>query len=121
MYGTNGPTGAALVVVGVVVVVPVVVVEPEVVGAVVVAPDVVGAVIVVSVVPVELEVVGAVVVAPVPDPVVTVDVDPVDVVSVDDELELVVMIGGMSPMAPETSRPSAKSAVTPTAILSRRV
>jgi hypothetical protein len=104
MYGTNGPTGAALVVV-VAVVVAVVVVEPEVVGAVVVAPDVV----------------GAVVVALVLEPVVTVDIDPVDVVSVDDELELVVLIGGMSPIAPATSMPSAKSAVTPTAIFIRRL
>ena len=117
MYGTNGPEGGALVVVGAVVVVPlVVVVAPEEVdGAVVVAPEEVDGAVVA---PEEVD--GTVVVAP--DELAPVDVDElslpavVDVVSLDVELEKVlpIVIGETSPSAPETSRPSANTAATPT-------
>ena len=143
MYGTNGPVGGALVVVGAVVVVPLVVVAADdvegavvapvdVEGAVVVAPvdvdpdEVVGPVVVVSVVPVKAEeVVGAVVVSVVPEPLVPDDVDevslaaPVEVVSLEVELEKVlpIVIGETSPSAPETSKPSTKTAPIPTKTL----
>jgi hypothetical protein len=129
MYGTNGPEGGELVVVGAVVVVPlVVVVAPEEVdGAVVVAPEELeGAVVVApdeveSVVVVAPEEVDGVVVVVGPE-VAPVDVDElslaaaVDVVSLDVELEKVlpIVIGETSPSAPETSSPSANMAAMPT-------
>jgi ribonuclease E len=162
MYGTNGPEGGALVVVGAVVVVPdvvvaaedvdgvvvvapvvsppvvnqpvlvdsVVVAEPlvvvpaeEVDGTVVVPADEVDAAVVVPAEEVEavVVVVGAVL-AEVDPEAAPVDVDElslpdvVEVVSLDVELEKVlpIVIGETSPSAPETSRPSANTAATPT-------
>ena len=109
----------------------VVVVDAVVVDAVVVCVVVVGVMLVVC---------GAVVGEPdavvdvgvsdvVPAPLVAVDVDPDEVVSVEPEevsleveLEKVLpnVIGETSPRAPETSRPSMKTAAAPTAILIRR-
>jgi hypothetical protein len=135
MYGTNGPEGGALVVVGgAVVVVSLVVVFPleDVDGTVVVAPEDVVLVVAVVVAPEDVDgavvvaavvVVGAVLVVVAPE-VAPVDVDElvvaaaVDVVSLDVELEKVLptVIGETSPSAPETSRPRPNTAATATMI-----
>jgi len=125
MYGTNGPEGGALVVVGAVVVAAevvggVVVAAEEVDGDVVVAPDDVESVVesVVGAVLVEVEPEVAVVeVGPVPVAVEELSLAAaVDVVSLDVELEnvLPIVIGETSPSAPETSSPRTNRAPMPT-------